>query len=113
MHRRTLLQAMGVLTTLSALAACVRVAPLRNVQNAAFAGEASLPQRAEQIKRAGASLGWVMEGLQPGLMRGTLKLRTHQAVVDVLYDAHRFSIRYVSSTNLNYSGPVAPRTKTV
>ncbi len=107
MHRRTLLHAIGGLATLPALGACVRVAPLENVQDAAFVGEASLPRRAEQIKRAGASLGWVMEDQQPGLMRGTLNLRTHQAVVDVPYDARRFSIRYVSSTDLDYSGNVA------
>ena len=103
MNRRTLLQAIGGLTTLSALGACVRVAPLHNVQDAAFAGEAPLPQRAVQIKRAGALLGWVMEERQPGLMRGTLNLRTHQAVVDVPYDARHFSIRYVSSSDLDYS----------
>ena len=107
MHRRTLLQAMGGLTTLPALGACVRTAPLHNVQDAAFVGQASLPQRAEQIKRAGASLGWVMEERQPGLVRGTLNLRTHQAVVDVPYDARRFSIRYVSSIDLNYGGDAA------
>ena len=107
MHRRTLLRAIGGLTTLSALAACVRTAPLHNVQDAAFVGVAPLPRRAEQIKRAGASLGWVMEERQPGLMRGTLNLRTHQAIVDVPYDASRFSISYVSSTDLNYSGSAA------
>ncbi len=107
MHRRTLLHAIGGLATLPTLGACVRVAPLENVQDAAFVGEASLPRRTEQIKRAGASLGWVMEQQQPGLMRGTLNLRTHQAVVDVPYDARRFSIRYVSSTDLDYSGGAA------
>ena len=107
MNRRTLLQAVGGLATLSALGACTRLAPVYNVQDAAFVGQAPLPRRAEQIKRAGASLGWVMEEQQPGLMRGTLNLRTHQAVVDIPYDARRFSIRYVSSTDLNYSGNVA------
>ncbi len=79
------------------------------MRDAAFVGQASLPQRAEQIKRAGASLRWVMQEQRPGLMRGTLNLRTHQAVVDVPYDTRRFSIHYVSSIDLNYSGTAPPR----
>ena len=107
MHRRALLRAIGGLAPLLALEACARTAPLHDVQDAAFVGVARLPQRAEQIKRAGTSLGWIMQEQRPGLMRGTLNLRTHQAVVDVPYDTRRFSIRYVSSTDLNYSGPVS------
>jgi hypothetical protein len=45
-----------------------------------------------------------MEPQGPGLMRGMLNLRTHQAVVDIPYDTQRFSIRYVSSSNLDYDG---------
>ena len=45
-----------------------------------------------------------MEPLAPGLVRGTLNLRAHQAVVDIPYDAQRFGIRYLSSSNLDYDG---------
>ena len=63
-----------------------------------------LRQRAEQIKRAGAGLGWVMQDVYPGLIRGTLNVRSHQAVVDVPYTQTTFSVRYASSNNLDYSG---------
>ena len=72
------------------------------MQDAAFVGTAPVGRRAEQIKRAGAGLSWVMEEQRPGLMRATLNLRTHQAVVDIPYDESRFSIRYVSSKDLDY-----------
>lgn len=98
--RRTLLL-LGL--TLPALAACGRQAALVSEVDGEFGGPGSLSERALQIRRAGASLGWSMSDAQPGLMRGTLNLRSHQAVVDIPYDRNRFSIRYVDSTNLNAS----------
>lgn len=55
------------------------------------------------ITRAGTGLGWIMIEEQPGLIKGTLKLRSHEAVIDVAYDTSVYSIRYVDSTNLNYN----------
>ena len=99
-----------VLSTLgaSALAACARTAPIQE-GGGEFIGRGTLSQRADQIRRAGAGLGWRMEPQGPGLVRGTLNLRTHQAVVDIPYDTQRFSIRYVSSSNLDYDGRVIHR----
>lgn len=108
MERRTLLRTAGgwTLAGLGAvgIAACSRSAPVLNVEGASFQGRAPLRQRAEQIKRAGAGLGWLMQDVQPGLIRGTLDLRGHQAVVDVPYTPTTFSIRYAASNNLNYTG---------
>lgn len=87
----------------AALAACTRTAPIQE-GGGEFIGRGTLPQRADQIRRAGAGLGWRMEPQGPGLVRGTLNLRTHQAVVDIPYDTQRFNIRYVSSSNLDYDG---------
>jgi hypothetical protein len=94
-----------VLSTLgaAALAACARTAPIQQ-GGGEFIGRGTLAQRADQIRRAGAGLGWRMEPQAPGLVRGTLNLRAHQAVVDIPYDTQRFSIRYVSSSNLDYDG---------
>ena len=74
--------------------------------DASGGGEGQQPAlgMADQIRRAGAGLGWRMEPQGAGLMRGTLDLRTHQAVVAIPYDTQRFSIRYVSSSNLDYDG---------
>ena len=85
-------------------AACARHAPIYTVSGAAFVGDAPRSARSEQIRRAGAGLGWVMEDVRPGLVRGTLNLRTHQAMVDIPYDRDRFSILYAGSTNLDYDG---------
>jgi hypothetical protein len=46
----------------------------------------------------------VIETRAPGLLRGTLNRRDQQAVVDIPYDARRFSIRYAGSSNLKYDG---------
>ena len=55
------------------------------------------------ITRAGTGLGWIMIEEQPGLIKGTLKLRGHEAIINVAYDTSNYSIRYVDSTNLNYN----------
>lgn len=86
----------------TALAGCARTAPVQD-GGGEFLGRATLAQRADQIRAAGAILGWRIESEGPGLLRGTLLLRTHQAVVQIPYDTQRFAIRYVSSTNLNFA----------
>ena len=55
------------------------------------------------IKAAGAQLGWVITDVKPGLMKGSLHLRSHTAVVDIPYTESEYSINYVSSSNLNYN----------
>jgi hypothetical protein len=92
----------------AAPAACARTAPIEE-GGGEFIGPGTLSQRADQIRRAGAGLGWRMEPQGPGLVRGTLNLRTHQAVVDIPYDTRRFSIRHASSSNLDYDGRVIHR----
>ncbi len=89
--------------SLLAMAGCAGLMPVHDVNQTAFVGQAPMAQRALQIKRAGASLGWIMVEERPGVIRGTLNLRTHQAVVDVPYDRTAYSIRYVSSSDLNYT----------
>lgn len=104
MNRRHLLRnTAGLALVAAGLAAC-RYAPIQRQVGGEFVGHGTLAQRADQIRRAGASLGWNIESVGPGLMRGTLNLRDHQAVVDIPFDTQRFAIRYVSSTNLNYDG---------
>jgi hypothetical protein len=94
--------------TILALAACARPTPIQE-GSGEFVGRATLAQRAAEIRRAGAGLGWVMQDQGPGLMRGTLNIRSHQAVVEIPYDTRRFSIRYVTSTNLDYTGSTIHR----
>lgn len=56
------------------------------------------------IVRAGVALGWEMKPVEPGLILGTLHLRTHMAMVDIKYDTNTYSITYKDSTNLDYNG---------
>ena len=102
MHRRTSLHTFVGAIALATLAACGRAMPMQTVQDSAFLGQASLQQRTQQIIYAGLPNGWIMEERRPGLIRGTLSVRRAQVVVDVTYDATRFTIGYVTSTGLNY-----------
>lgn len=55
----------------------------------------------DAIVRAGTSLGWLMRPVGPGVVNGSLNLRTHGAVVDVEYTTKSYNIVYRSSTNLD------------
>lgn len=84
-----------------------RVAPIYNVSNAPITApkaDISLSDVEKAIMRAGASLGWQMRPTSPGLIVGTLVLRTHTAVVDIKYDTTSYSITYKDSKNLQYDG---------
>ena len=56
------------------------------------------------ILQAGASLGWQMSIVRPGLVIATLRVREHMAKVEIPYDRHTYSILYRDSDNLNYDG---------
>ena len=87
-----------------AITACNHGTPIYNVESADYNAVNGLDsQKAEQaIKTAGTKLGWSMAKLEPGLIRGTLNLRSHVAVVDIAYDNRGFAIDYVDSENLKY-----------
>ncbi len=101
-----LLRALSLGLVLAALIAGCRTAPILNVVDAPVVANkpASMADVQEAIRRAGAALGWQMESVKPGLMQGTLALRTHKAVVDIPYSTKAFSIRYKDSVNLDYTG---------
>lgn len=85
----------------AALGAC-RTAPIRDrLDQPLFVnGPPSLERSAEAIWRAGRKLGWQVEPVAPGVERGTLRLRSHVAVVRIEHDETRFSVRYEASENL-------------
>jgi hypothetical protein len=102
-RRHILRNAFGLCLVGAAIAAC-RTAPLQYELAGEFAGRGGSAARADQIRRAGAAQGWLIDHRAPGLLRGTLVRRGQQAVVDIPYDSQRFTIRYVRSANLNYDG---------
>lgn len=64
----------------------------------------SMDDMQKAIVRAGVGLGWQMKPVSPGLIVGTLNLRTHMAMVDVNYDTKTYNISYKDSSNLDYTG---------
>jgi hypothetical protein len=85
-----------------------RTVPIHNVKDVPVnvpAGQTATLATVEQaIVRAGNSLGWQMKVEKPGLIVGTLNLRTHTAVVDIPFTTSSFSILYKNSVNLEQKG---------
>lgn len=88
---------------LISISGCSLTAPIANVQGEPLppgASKLSLDEIARQIKLAGDSLRWQFDDAGPGKLRGTLHVRQHVAVVDVLYNQQSYSIMLASSVNL-------------
>ena len=88
-----------------AITACARnvsVYNLPEVPVTASKPNASLDEVGKAIIRAGATLGWQMKQVKPGLILGTLNVREHMAAVDVQYTPQSYSIQYKDSSNLSY-----------
>jgi len=81
--------------------------PIQNFEDLPVTGSDGKPLTAEQVKQAilsGASRSRWAASVQPGnVVRLTYSPRTHVAVVDVVYTAKGYSIRYSNSTNLGYA----------
>ena len=54
------------------------------------------------ILQALAGRHWTAEKREPGVIVGTLNIRTHQAIIEIDYTDAGYTIRYVGSTNLDY-----------
>lgn len=91
----------------SFVSACATRVPVYNVANAPVdisKKSASLDEIGDAIRRAGAALGWQMKPVKPGLIAGTLILRTHTANVDIAYNKKTYDITYKDSVDLGYDG---------
>ncbi|MGY3857467.1 MULTISPECIES: hypothetical protein [Aeromonas] len=86
------------------LAACSTSKPIQNLPANQVTFNLSEEQVANAIVNGGISKGWVMKKEQPGLIRGQLNVRQHQAVINIPYSTHDYSINYVSSVNLDDDG---------
>lgn len=95
---------MLVLSMVIAAVGCT-TQPIYNVAGApvmtASGKTASMADVQMAIVRAGMQLGWQITPAKPGQMTGRLALRTHEAVVDINYDAKQYSINYRDSVDLN------------
>jgi hypothetical protein len=72
------------------------------------------PASAEDIKKAfmvgGAHRGWVFSDSGPGKMTGKLVVRTHTLVMDLKYEAGKYTLSYLDSVNLDYKDDAGKKT---
>jgi hypothetical protein len=101
---------MRIQTLLAALVMVIAVAgcstaPIMNVDDSVVSSASGKPLSSEQVRgaivRAGSALGWQMKDEGPGMLVGTIQLRTHTAVVAIPYSSKSYSIKYRSSVNLD------------
>jgi hypothetical protein len=100
-----MLQRILVVLCVLALAAGCTSRPVRNVMAepvVVTTGKTATPDNVrDAIMRAGAGLGWNMKPTAPGVVNGTISLRTHTAEVEVQYNTQSYNIVYKNSTGLD------------
>lgn len=74
---------------------------LSNVETHATASSLAAMERA--ITEGARERGWTLIKEGEGKMEATLKVRSHVAVVTILYNAQGYKINYKSSQNLEYN----------
>ncbi|CAK7039205.1 MAG: hypothetical protein DELT_00708 [Desulfovibrio sp.] len=82
-----------------------RTAPVHNISDATFpvsSATGSLTKVKKAISTACIEQGWIIQEDAPNRLRAKLILRSHEAVVDIPYTTKKYSIVYVSSSNLAY-----------
>ncbi len=72
----------------------------------------SLSDIAELIKLAAADEGWTAVAKAPGLVRASLRVRAHKAIVAIHFDESNFWIEYQDSENLNFHPNDRRKTRT-
>ncbi|MGE6158598.1 hypothetical protein ACPCT8_14860, partial [Aeromonas media] len=99
-----LINKISLILTCALLAACSTSQPIRNMAVNPVPFNLTEEQVAKAIITAGIGKSWVMRKERPGLIRGQVNVRQHQAVIDIPYSARDYSINYVSSINLDDKG---------
>jgi hypothetical protein len=101
----------AVVVLLAGLAVSCKSAPAYHVEQQPFAtAAATLDQRAEQIRRAGVSAGWMMSEVAPGQMRGKYNVKGKATlIVLVSYTPTAFSMTLDPSTTSYDDGNVKKR----
>lgn len=96
-----------ICVTSIAVVGCRGGGEIYNVKDApvmtATGSSPSLEEVQKAIIAAGAGLNWTMAVAKPGHIVGTLNIRSHQAVVDIMHNTKNYSITYKDSTNLKYN----------
>ncbi len=81
--------------------------PLQNHERIAVSVSDKTKLSLEAVKKAivvaGASKGWKVVQESPGSVRLSINVRKHSATIDIGYGLDAYSIKYVSSENLDYA----------
>lgn len=81
------------------LTGCGNVIPYEEVHTD-LVGSYTLSNVEKAILTAGRARQWVMKVEEPGVIEGTLHVRSHMAVIKVTYTTQSYTIGYVDSENL-------------
>jgi len=99
--------ALALVSLLLGSGAGCRTAPIHDIVDAplpAACGKVTTEAVDEAIWRAGRKVGWKIELVRPGLLRGAWRFKHHEAVVSISHANGRFSIRYEKSENMLHDG---------
>lgn len=94
---------LGLVTLL--VVACT--APIMQVESQPFPDDTqklTMDQLQDAIIKAASSREWTVKKISTGKLRATYAPRDHVAKVEIDFSQQEFSILYVDSTNLKYSG---------
>jgi len=102
MKFKNLFYAFSAFLLILSLSGC-GVKPVHDVeQHAVPSNIQSSDQVKDAIIKAGRVLGWDIKEQKPGLLVGTLFIRTHMAKINIPYSKDAYSLLYDSSVNLDY-----------
>lgn len=90
--------------TMLLLIGCSTSQPVLNMTSNPIPANLSEQQISRAIINAGISKRWIMKEERPGVIRGHIQVRQHQATIDIPYTTHDYSISYVNSVNLDDNG---------
>lgn len=75
--------------------------PILNVEQASVNYDLPEAKVKQAIMESGINRGWLMSVQDNGVIRGELNVRTHQAIINISYNKDSYSIKYISSMNLD------------
>jgi hypothetical protein len=81
------------------LAGCMNTVPLQKTHSTTIQAK-SLDTVKNAIMQAGQERQWIMKPVAPGVIDGTLIVRTHTVKVRISYNTQGYKIDYVDSTDM-------------
>jgi hypothetical protein len=107
MHNKILAFVLCLLTFAALPAMARQTVPIVNIDNtpvvSAEAKKLNAAQVLQAIKTAVVSQGWTVSNVADGVVTASILVRQkHTVIVDIIYDADKYSIHYKDSVNMKY-----------